>query len=84
VAKDESEAYAFFTLAETDDQYAHGYLVDLTSRMTPEEIAQGRRRVKELQVEIGSRQPAGGIKDGIEKLKQSERAKEAELLRKGA
>lgn len=84
VAKDESEAYAYFTLAETDDQYAHGYLVDLTSRMTSEAISQGKRRVKELQVEIGSRQPAGGTKDSFDRLEQSRKTKEAELMRKGA
>ena len=84
VAKNESEAYAYFTLAESADQYAHGYLVDLTSRMTLEAISEGKRRVTELQVEIGSRQPADRTKNGVDKLEQTRKAKEAELLRKGA
>ena len=75
---------AMFTLAEPADEYAHGYLTDLTRRMTLEAISEGKRRVTELQVEIGSRQPADRTKNGVDKLEQLKKAKEAELLRKGA
>ena len=52
--------------------------------MTLEAISEGKRRVTELQVEIGSRQPADRTKNGVDNLEQTRKAKEAELLRKGA
>jgi len=84
VAKDETEAYAYLALLDSSDSYARDLRGRLASKLTPEAVLRAQRRAKELQDEIDARKSSGGTKGGLERLEQSKKAKETELLRKGA
>jgi len=84
VAKDETEAYAHLALLDSSDSYARDLRGRLAGKLTPEAVLRAQRRAKELQDEIDARKSSSGTKGGIERLEQSKKAKETELLRKGA
>jgi TPR repeat protein len=50
--KDDLEAYAYYNLAGTTEEFARKNLALLESKMTREEIVAGQKRTKELQKEI--------------------------------
>jgi hypothetical protein len=52
VAKDTVEAYAYYNLAGVADEHARKNLAILENKMSPDEVAAGQKRTKELQKEI--------------------------------
>jgi TPR repeat protein len=52
VKKDDIEAYAFYRLAESNDEEAKKSLRKLTKSMTKEELDKGKKRYVELQAEV--------------------------------
>ena len=54
VDKDIVEAYAFFNLASDNHDNARRIRIQLAKEMTKEQIAEGKRRTKELQEQIKS------------------------------
>jgi TPR repeat protein len=49
VSRDRVEGYAYLKLASNRLELAQKFLSDLENKLTPEEIAAGQRRTKELQ-----------------------------------
>jgi TPR repeat protein len=83
VAVDDAEAFAWFNLAGMTSESARRGMSLLEARISPANRLKGLRRAQEIRVEIDAKGPSG-TKDGFDRLEQSRKAKEAELMRKGA
>jgi TPR repeat protein len=83
VALDDVEAFTWLTLSATADS-SHTWLSKVEAKLSPEGRQRGEQRAKQLQDEIEARKSSPRTKDSFDKLEQSRKAKEAELMRKGA
>jgi TPR repeat protein len=90
LTKNDVEAYAYLSLASPKSRAAQSQLSVLERVMTLAAREAGANRAAELSKEITislstrKKTDSGGTSGGGDKLEQSKKAKEAELLRKGA
>jgi TPR repeat protein len=90
LTKNDVEAYAYLSLASPKSRAAQSQLSVLERVMTLAAREAGAKRTaelsKEITISISTRKKtdSGGTSGGGDKLEQSKKAKEAELLRKGA
>ena len=90
LTKNDVEAYAYLSLASPKSRAAQSQLSVLEKVMTLAAREAGAKRAVELSKEIAmsistrKKTDSGGTSGGVDKLEQSKKAKEAELLRKGA
>jgi len=90
LTKNDVEAYAYLSLASPKSRAAQSQLSVLERVMTLAAREAGAKRAVELSKEIAmsisttKKTDTGGTSGGVDKLEQSKKAKEAELLRKGA